>query len=128
MKKIAFLGLMFSGLFFIGTAWGESFDGGKVAQVMEINLSSLRKAHEAVAAREDYNAAAAFYAIAHADRALLSMDPPQASKADWDRLFHRLIDTALEGVGAAGEHNHARQVELLRRLEDIRNAGHAEFR
>ncbi len=128
MKKIAFLGLMLSGLFFIGTAWGESFDGAKVAQVMDINYSSLRKAHEAVAAHEDYNAAAAFYAIAHADRVLLEMDPPRGSKADWDHLFHRLIDTALEGVGAAGEHNHSRQVELLKKLEEIRNAGHAEFR
>lgn len=106
----------------------QPFQKTTVLAIMKGNMAHLKEAVAAVKAGKDYAAADAFYLLAKDNEPLLMMDPPHGSKADWDKLFHQVIDAALTGVGGAGEHNPQVMKKALGEIFMTLNEGHKEFR
>ncbi len=106
----------------------QPFNRATVATIMRENIAHFRAAVEAVKEGNDYAAADAFYRLAKANESLLTMAPPQGSQADWDKLFHQLIDAALTGVGGAGAHQTQVMKKALEEILTTLNEGHREFR
>lgn len=111
-----------------GASAQAAYDSGKVVEVMHINGDSLRAAKAGIDATDPKAAATAFDNIVKADRALLAMNPPKGSKADWDQLFNDLIAAATKGSAAAGGKDWTGATAALGELRAIMKKGHTEFR
>jgi len=127
MKKL-FGAALLALLVLSGATAQAAYDSAKVKDVMHVNFGSLQAAKKAIDATDAKAAAEAFNAIADADKALLAMDPPKGTKADWDKAFTALIATATKGAKAATEADWATAKAALGEIRAAMGKGHAAFK
>ena len=62
-----------------------------------------------------------------ADSTLLALNPPKGNKADWDKAFHDLVDTAKRGIAAVATPDWVKAKAAWSELRTIMNSGHRMF-
>jgi len=116
-------------LFVLSGASGQAaYDSAKVKDVMHVNYGSVQAAKKAIDATDSKAAADAFNAIVEADKALLAMDPPKGTKADWDKAFTELIASATKGAKAATDGDWDTAKTSLAELRADMGKGHRAFK
>lgn len=111
-----------------GASAQAAYDSAKVKDVMHVNYGAVKDAKKAYDAQDSQAAVQAFKSIVEADKPLLAMNPPKGPKADWDKAFTQLIDTAQKGADAAKAKDWPAVKAALDSLRKIQGEGHGEFK
>lgn len=104
------------------------YDRDVVISVMRANYQSLGLVKSALSRGDFYAAAEGFWKFAEGQNRIMKFTPPKGSKAEWDRILGEFVDTALRGVGAAGERDATKGLRIVAELEALNKAGHSSFR
>lgn len=105
-----------------------AYDRDVVIQVMRTNLQTLGQVRAALNKGDFYAAAEGFWKFAEGQNRILQFTPPKGSKAEWDRVLGKFVDTALRGVGAAGERDAPKGLKIVEELQALNKEGHSLFR
>lgn len=105
-----------------------SYDRDIVVQVMRANQQALGQVRAALNRGDFYAAAEGFWKFAEGQNRIMKFTPPKGSKAEWDRVLGKFVDTALRGVGAAGERDSAKALKIVEELQVLNKEGHSLFR
>ncbi len=105
-----------------------AYDRDVVVQVMRSNVQTLGQVRAALAKGDFYAAAEGFWKFAEGQNRIMQFTPPKGSKAEWDRVLGKFVDTALRGVGAAGERDSAKGLKIVEELQALNKEGHSIFR
>lgn len=105
-----------------------SYDRDVVIQVMRTNQQTLGQVRAALNRGDFYAAAEGFWKFAEGQNRIMKFTPPKGSKAEWDRVLGKFVDTALRGVGAAGERDAPKGLKIVEELQALNKEGHSIFR
>lgn len=105
-----------------------AYDRDVVIQVMRTNMQTLGQVRAALNKGDFYAAAEGFWKFAEGQNRILKFTPPKGSKAEWDRVLGKFVDTALRGVGAAGERDAPKGLKIVEELQALNKEGHSLFR
>ncbi len=106
----------------------SAYDRDVVVQVMRTNLQTLGQVRAALNKGDFYAAAEGFWKFAEGQNRIMQFTPPKGSKAEWDRVLGKFVDTALRGVGAAGERDAPKGLKIVEELQALNKEGHSLFR
>ena len=105
-----------------------TYDRDTVIQVMRSNAQTLGQVKSALNKGDFFAAAEGFWKFAEGQNRIMKFTPPKGSKAEWDRVLGKFVDTALRGVGAAGDRDAAKGIKILEELQALNKEGHSIFR
>ena len=128
MRRAVATVLMVTLLVLASTAAFAEYDRGATVDVMRQNIQNMRGLRTATGTKNYLAVAKAFAGLAQGSRALLQIDPPKGSKADWDRIHNALVDAALEGIVAAAAEDKDAIDAAQGKIGALNKEGHAVFR
>jgi len=105
-----------------------AYNRDEVIQVMRTNQQTLGQVRAALNRGDFYAAAEGFWKFAEGQNRIMKFTPPKGNKAEWDRVLGKFVDTALRGVGAAGERDAPKALKILEELQTLNKEGHSLFR
>lgn len=105
-----------------------AYDRDVVIQVMRTNVQTLGQVRSALNKGDFFAAAEGFWKFAEGQNRIMKFTPPKGGKAEWDRVLGKFVDTALRGVGAAGERDAAKGLKIVDELQALNKEGHSIFR
>ena len=128
MKTVSFLVALALLVALPLSAFADPYNKDIVVAGMRANQARIGIVKTAVANKDFFAAAQAFFDYAKLAAALQKMDPPKGSKDDWVMLWNTFQDKAFLGVGACGERDAAKTLKALDDLVAVNKIGHPEFR
>lgn len=105
-----------------------AYDRDVVIQVMRTNVQTLGQVRAALNKGDFFAAAEGFWKFAEGQNRIMKFTPPKGDKAEWDRILGKFVDTALRGVGAAGERDAVKGLKIVDELQALNKEGHSIFR
>ena len=106
----------------------DAYDKEVVVQAMRDNVARMSVIKNALAAQDFHAAGKAFFEYGDDAAALAKLDPPKGSKEEWIQLWAAFQDKSFQGVGACGDRDAAKSLEILNELGAFAMPGHSTFR
>lgn len=128
MKVSAILCAFLALALVVPVAAQAAYNRDEVIQVMRTNQQTLGQVRAALNRGDFYAAAEGFWKFAEGQNRIMKFTPPKGNKAEWDRVLGKFVDTALRGVGAAGERDAPKALKILEELQTLNKEGHSLFR